>query len=172
MPKQARIKLTYHVKAGEETKKTHKHVDYAVGASGKLSTSRSTIRTSDKAKDTEARHTTDTQDDNEEWEEILEWDKDVASNEEAVDQAYLEHIEETALDEKDKRTRVRPKGVSHWSSQCKAIFANDAHLGSGRITTAVGATVRYILGGTHSPRRTGMLANRTVYRLQRGTSSV
>lgn len=111
MPKQGKIKLVYHVKAGEEAKKTHKHVDYSVGAGGKLSTTRSTIRTSDRTEYTNGQHTTDTGDDEREG-NIWEWNEEVTNNKEAVDQAYLEHIEETALDEKDKAARVRTKGVS------------------------------------------------------------
>lgn len=121
MPKASKIKLKYHVKAGEEAKKTHKHVDYSIGADGKVSTARSTIRTSDKVGQANEKLTTEAQEDKRE-EEVWEWGEGVDSNE-AVDQAYLEHIEEIAIDEKDKAARVRPKGVRLCISPVIAISA-------------------------------------------------
>lgn len=110
MPKQTKIKLTYHVKAGEETKKTHKHVDYSIAVGGKVSAARSTVRTSENTESIKGQHTTNAQENNA---GTFEWDEEVESNREAIDHAYLEHIEESALDDIDKAARVRPKGVSH-----------------------------------------------------------
>lgn len=111
MPKSTKIKLTYHVKAGQETEKAHKHVSYSIGQQGNVSTARSTIRTNEKAESSKKEHTTDIQNTTERG--VHDWNTELDTNKEAVDQAYLEHIAETALDEKDKEARVRPKGVSY-----------------------------------------------------------
>lgn len=139
MPKTGKVKLTYHVKAGQNTEKAHTHINYSIGTNGKVSTARSTVHTSEKPGTTKGECPVNTQDN--QGAEVWDWTEEVESNKEAVDQAYLEHIEETALDEKDKASRVRPKGVSHWISLFKAISGRNTYLFPGRITAAVGASV-------------------------------
>lgn len=106
MPKASTVKLKYHTNAAQGSEGRHSHVNYSIQADGAVSTARSTVQGLKKLakkdkqpKDVEI--------------PIPDGDSLLCIEEPAFDQAYLEHIEETALDDKDKATRVRPKGVCH-----------------------------------------------------------
>lgn len=107
MPKQPKIKLNFYKKATEAPEIRHSHVNYSVKNDGSMSTSRSTIHGSKTVDDKD--HFNGTIDEG--GSGLCDWDCSSTLEEPAVDQAYIEHIEETSLDEKDRATRTRPKGV-------------------------------------------------------------
>ena len=118
MPREAKNKFKPHksATAPNTTENKYLHVHYKLQADGSLSTSRSTLNTIKKSKKKDQESPTE-----EIVAPIVEDGLSGTLEEPPVDKAYLEHVEETTLDDKDKAKRVRPKGVRAQSGQ---NFAN------------------------------------------------
>ncbi|PPQ87520.1 hypothetical protein CVT26_005806 [Gymnopilus dilepis] len=113
--KSSKSKFTFHKKATDTPVDKLSHVSYAVKSDGSVSTSTSVLQKRKKGIEGDVQCET-TGSDIPDIEGSSSFGAEEApaidvTLEGPIDQAYLEHVGETVLDEKEKAARTRPKGV-------------------------------------------------------------